>query len=120
MTRPIMPTERFAERKRSERRKSDRTRSNLLPLRFRAESVQGQGHVLDLSEEGLFVRTKSIPDQGRDVQISFSTPDGRRVALNGMIWRTEQKGRRPGFAVHLLGACPEYLQFVKKIQAHRR
>ncbi len=83
-------------------------------------SVQGQGHVLDVSEEGLFVRTKSIPDHGDDVQISIGTPDGRRVALNGMIWRTEQKGRRPGFGVLLLGACEEYLQFVKKIQAHRR
>ena len=107
----------MAERKGSERRKSDRTRSNLLPVRFRAKSVQGRGHVLDVSEEGLFVRTKSIPDQGEDVQISFSTPDGRRVALKGMIWRTEQNGRRTGFGVRLLDACEEYLQFVKKIQA---
>lgn len=111
---------RSVERKRSERRKSDRTRTNLLPVRFRAGSVQGRGQVLDLGEDGLFVRTRSIPDHGEDVQISFSTPDGHRMSLDGMIWRTEQNGPRPGFGVRLLGACEEYLHFVKQIHAQRR
>ncbi len=87
---------------------------------FRAGSLRGRGTIKNVSPEGLFVSTGSIPEQGEAVQLVFPVPGGR-LALSGMVWwtttgnHTMGPGQR-GFGLRLLEAPERFQRLVESLR----
>ncbi len=90
-----------------------------IPVRFQAESIRGEGHIKNLTQEGIFVRSDVLPEAGENVSVSFETTEGRKVEIEGVVrWTTTQfpkRSVRPGFGVRLHRVDEEYLRFFESI-----
>ena len=94
-----------------------------IPAAFEAGGLRGNGHVKNLSKEGLFLRTDNPPAAGVKVRVLFHNRDGSKVEVNGRVaWTTEQLPEeeagpevRPGFGMHFVGERDEYLTFFEQI-----
>ena len=90
-----------------------------IPVRFQAESLRGAGHIKNLTQEGIFVRSDVLPEPGENISVGFDAPDGRKVEIEGVVrWTTAQfpkRGVRPGFGVRLHRVDEEYLRFFESI-----
>lgn len=86
-----------------------------IPIRFDAGGLRGQGHIKNLSKEGLFIRSHLLPQPGEAVRITFDTPDGRKVEIEASVrWTTAQladSGSPPGFGVYIESPGPEWREF---------
>ena len=87
-----------------------------IPAKFSTQSISGTGHVKNLSKEGLFVRTNSLPKPGEEVSVIVLTPDRHKVEVVGLVrWTTAQLGGRtpaqPGFGVRIEHPTEAFLAF---------
>lgn len=92
-----------------------------LRARFASGSLRANGRVRNLGEEGLFVGTASIPDQGDSVHVVFEAPDGGHIRARGLVWWTTlgnpgDSGGAQGFGVRLLEADPSYRLLVQELR----
>ena len=86
---------------------------------FRSGPLRGVGTIKNVSPEGLFVSTGSIPEQGEAVQLVFPVPGGR-LALSGMVWWTTAGNHtmgpaRRGFGLRLLEAPERFQRLVESL-----
>lgn len=82
---------------------------------------QQKGRILNVSEGGVFVGTRSIPGQGENADLSFRAPDGDKIRLSGLVWWTTNDGRQtlhrePGFGVRLLDDNERFRKFWSSLQ----
>ncbi len=85
-----------------------------LPATYFVGQAQGEGHVQNLSADGLFLRSPMLPKEGGRVVITFTTPNGREVAVEGAIrWSTEDTTVPSGFGVRLSSFGDDYLVVVE-------
>ncbi len=78
--------------------------------------AQGQGNVQNLSADGLYLRTPMLPKEGERVVITFTTPNERKVEVEGVIqWVTvtEDTTGHSGFGVSLSSFGDDYLVVVE-------
>jgi len=75
-----------------------------------------KGKILNISEGGVFVGTRSVPSQGESVDVVFKAPGGQLVKLSGLIWWTTDElegalNRAPGFGLRMLEANEGFRDF---------
>ena len=89
------------------------------PTNFRAESLNGAGKVRNVSEGGLFVITRAIPEEGESIALTLKAPGRLPIRVTGFVWWTtkdrKQPQPRPGFALRLLDENERYLQLVASL-----
>ncbi len=90
-----------------------------IPARFRAGSVAGQGHIKNISKEGLFIRTGDLPEAGQTIQVSFEALD-QKVDIEGTVcWTTDQfpeaKDAPPGFGLRVDSPSRDFLHFFENL-----
>jgi hypothetical protein len=87
---------------------------------FEAGRVRGQGRVRNVSEHGLFVRTRSVPEQGQSVRLCLTLPGGESIEVNGMVWwTTRESGRRdaaPGFGMRIFEENQRFRRLVARLR----
>lgn len=76
---------------------------------FSAGAAHGYGRLLDISADGLFIRSALLPGKG-PVQMVLRTPTGREIRVAGEVrWNTTgRRFRASGFGVRLTGAGRDY------------
>ncbi|MBW2282756.1 MAG: PilZ domain-containing protein [Deltaproteobacteria bacterium] len=99
----------------SERRKLKRF-VRRIPAKFTTATVEGTGHVKNLSKQGLFMRTNCLPVAGEEVQIIILTRDRRKIEVVGLVrWTTAQlddtTSAQPGFGVLIENRSAEFVEF---------
>jgi uncharacterized protein (TIGR02266 family) len=89
-----------------------------IPVLFQAGTLRGTGHIKNLTQEGMFIRTHILPAAGDNVHLTFTTPDGHKIEVEGVVrWTTDQMDETCplGFGVRLVRVDEEYLRFFEKI-----
>jgi hypothetical protein len=84
-----------------------------IPALYRVGTARGGGSIRDLSPGGLFVLSPMLPSEGEPIAVAFRAPDGRGIAVRGIVrWNTATEGargaRRAGFGVELIDAGDDY------------
>ena len=87
-----------------------------IPAKFSTHSIEGTGHVKNLSKEGLFMRTNCLPQPGEEVQIIILTRDRLKIEVMGVVrWTTAQLDNetpaQPGFGVHIQNRSDAFVEF---------
>ncbi len=87
-----------------------------IPAKFSTKTMQGTGHVKNLSKEGLFMRTNALPQPGEDVQVIILTRDRRKIEVMGTVrWTTAQLSSQtlaqPGFGVEITNHGDGFVEF---------
>jgi hypothetical protein len=79
------------------------------------------GRVVNISRNGLGIRTHLRPSVGEAVRVCFKTPDGVEIEVVGTVRWTSDEPRsyraKPGCGVELLGPRDAYLEFVDALGA---
>ena len=83
-----------------------------IPAVFRTDGVKGTGKVRNISEGGLFVGTRAIPDQGHSVRIMLTPPNYPAIEVTGFVWWTTRDHpspqERPGCGIRVLDDNEQY------------
>jgi hypothetical protein len=91
-----------------------------IPAEFRATSLSGKGEVRNVSDGGLFVGTRAIPDEGDSVEIRLSAPGAPPIEIDGLVWWTTRHLKTPnahsGFGLRLLGESESYLRLLESLE----
>lgn len=104
---------------RSENRNYQRHRRRLR-LRFRTDKTWKRSFARDVSVTGLFVNSNTVPAEN-EVEIEVTLPNAT-VVLSGKIIRglrapaRLQRVAKAGFAVKLLAAPPEWLEYCRSLE----
>jgi Tfp pilus assembly protein PilZ len=75
----------------------------------------------NVSETGLFIRTNSGFDAGRETHLHISLPTGARISLQGSITRNvlAMPGHAgvaySGMGIHLIDPSQEYVQYIQSL-----
>ena len=99
----------------------DRRIRTSIETEFEVGGHREKGRIKNVSENGVFVATATIPEQGENVDLNFKTPGGEEVRLSGLVWWTTDDcgGTRrgaPGFGLRLLDDNEEFRQFWASLQ----
>ena len=92
-----------------------------VPASFRARRLAGEGHILNVSEEGVFIRSRLLPRPDDDVRILFCF-SGKTIEVRGTVrWttdrRTDSERIAPGFGVLLDRPGRDFLEFFQVVLA---
>ena len=106
----------------SEKRRLKRT-VRRIPVTFVSGATHGNGHIKNLNQEGLFLRTDTLPASGDLVSVVLFVPDGSKIEVFGTVrWTTAQlavsEDVRPGFGMHIDQRNDAYLQFYEQLLTH--
>ena len=85
--------------------------------KFAFERTEGQGSIENASVGGVFVETRTIPERGDRIWLSFEGPDSEIVEAIGIIWWTTLQddmasGGRQGFGLRLVASSGDYRKFL--------
>ena len=83
---------------------------------FVAGNTRGDGHIKNMSPDGLFLRTDTLPVRGDPVCVVFNLPDGSKVEVAGTVrWSTAQLAQseeaKAGFGMLIDPQNDLYLEF---------
>jgi hypothetical protein len=88
---------------------------------FETSGSYPPGRVVNISRNGLGIRTHLRPVVGEAVRVCFRTPEGVEIEVVGMVRWTSDEPRsyraRPGCGVELRGPGDTYLEFVDALGA---
>ena len=80
---------------------------------FQTGTVYGQGHLADLSPDGVRVVSALRQESGDGIRIRFTTPEGQKIELAGnVVW-----SRAGEFGVCIVQSDEAYLSFVESLSA---
>ena len=107
----------------SETERMDTRIRTLIPAEFRGEGrngITGKGQVRNVSEGGLFVGTKAIPEEGDSVSLKLSAPGYGVIDVTGLVWWTTNevvvRTRRWGFGLRVLESSDAYQRLVADLR----
>jgi Tfp pilus assembly protein PilZ len=90
-----------------------------IQAQFESGPLTAKGEIQNVGHGGLFLGTRTIPEQGDLVEIEFAAPSGDRIRVSGIVWWTSPdrtpRGQLSGFGVCLLDADDPYTRFVDAI-----
>ena len=90
-----------------------------IPAIFVCGSLKAEGHVKNLSKEGLFVRTESLPLPGQSIHLLLIPPDGTKVEVQGTVcWTTDQvpdRSPQKGFGLKIDAPTDRYRDLFQRI-----
>ncbi len=109
----------MADSPQSEKRRLRRSVTRIRAT-FVAGDTTGNGHIKNMSPEGLFLRTDTLPDRGDPVCVIFNLPDGSKVEVGDTVrWSTAQLARseeaKAGFGMLIDQQNDLYLQFYEEL-----
>lgn len=109
----------MSEKPQIERRRIKRTVKSI-PARFQHEGRTQRGHIKNITKEGLFLRTDSLPPTGAAVRVIFETKAGAKIQVAGTVrWTTAQlppsADTPPGFGMKLDDVPEEFLEFFEQM-----
>ncbi len=89
---------------------------------FVAGHTKGNGHIKNMSPDGLFLRTDTLPVRGDPISVIFNLADGSKVEVTGTVrWSTAQLPRseqaKAGFGMLIDQQNDLYLQFYEELLA---
>ena len=91
----------------------------LIPSRFRAGELAGKGKVRNVSQGGLFVLTRAIPEVGESISLRLRAPGRPAIEVRGLVWWTtrecENPSARSGFGLRLLESSAPYRRLIKSL-----
>jgi hypothetical protein len=89
---------------------------------FESDTVSGEGHLADVSETGLMMRSSRVPKSGESVEIRFHLADPQPIVLQGRVrWTSvERQSPTPGFGVHIDNPPPAYVEWLQFMRFYRR
>ncbi len=80
---------------------------------FQTGTVYGQGHLADLSPDGVRVVSALRQERGDGARIRFETPEGQKCELTGsVVW-----SRAGEFGVRIDQSDEAYLSFVESLDS---
>ena len=102
-----------------ERRRLKRTVKSI-PARFQVEGRTQRGYIKNITKEGLFLRTNSLPTPGASVRVIFQARDGPKIEVAGTVrWTTAQlppsSDSAPGFGMKIENVPEEFLEFFEQM-----
>ena len=101
-----------------ERRKLKR-HGSLIPALYKSGSLNGKGHIKNLSKEGLFMRTDRLPPPSAPVRILIQPPDGRRIEVSGTVrWTTDQypiPSGKSGFGMYIDVRSDAFMELFREL-----
>ena len=102
-----------------ERRRLKRFMSRI-PATYVCGKLTGRGAVKNLSKEGLFVRSDTVPEPGQTVHVLLQPPENPKVEVVGTVrWTTDQlPSRAPGqtgFGLRIEDPPDAYLELFARI-----
>ena len=91
-----------------------------IPATFVAGDMTGNGHIKNVSRDGLFLRADTLPAKGDSVSVIFFVPDGSKVEVCGIVrWSTAQLPRsqeaKRGFGILIEQPNDLYLEFYEQL-----
>ena len=94
-----------------------------IPARYQSEGLIGKGHIKNVTQEGLFLRTDRLPSPGAQVRVIFEPKNGPKVEVSGTVrWTTGQlqptADSAPGFGMQIENVTEEFLEFFENILLH--
>jgi Tfp pilus assembly protein PilZ len=103
-------------------RRARARRRHLAFVLYATRSVCGEGHLANVSEEGLFVRTDEAPKIGEHVRIELCSSGAARIVLEGEVrWTSVERQRvQAGFGVRLESPPQAYLRWLRETVLKRR
>jgi Tfp pilus assembly protein PilZ len=92
-----------------------------LRTRFSVNGSRGAGNIVNLSEGGLFVRTRQLPRAGQAIRLAFAAPGVGRISISGLVWWTTAdtpSGRfgPSGFGLRLLDEPEGYARLLQNLR----
>ncbi len=95
----------------------EQRRQTRIPAEFRAAGWTGRGEVRNVSQGGLFLRTREIPDAGTEIKVTLTSPGKVPVEVQGLVWWTAPPGQAlpSGFAMRVLDDDEGYKRLVESI-----
>ncbi len=102
-----------------ERRRLKRTVKSI-PARFQCEGRTQRGYIKNITKEGLFLHTDSLPPPGASIRVIFETRDGPKVEVAGTVrWTTAQlppsSDTSPGFGMKIDDVPKEFREFFEQM-----
>ncbi len=98
----------------------DHRRATSIPAEFRAGAIRGSGKVRNVSEGGLFVGTRAIPEPGTNARVRLVAPGKVPVEVIGLVWWTARpvspRDRHCGFGMRVLDDDEQYRLLVESIR----
>jgi Tfp pilus assembly protein PilZ len=103
----------------ADRRYLNRTVTRI-PAMFASSTTHGNGHIKNLSLEGLFLRTENLPQTGDVVDVILFIPDGNKIEVTGTVrWTTAELGpaygAKPGFGIQIHEQSQDYLGLYEEL-----
>ncbi len=101
-----------------EKRDSKR-RIKRLEVTFSSNGNKNRGITSNVSEKGLFIRTKKGFAPGTALDIELHIPSGETLKLHGKVARlikTQFNAVKNGMGIELLDLDLKYIQFIKSIE----
>jgi hypothetical protein len=91
-----------------------------ISARFAMGSLTGEGSIENAGPGGVFIRSRTIPDRGEKVWISFQGPSGELVEASGIVWWTSLDAQAraldlSGFGVRLVASSGDYRRLLKRL-----
>jgi len=91
-----------------------------IPASFAASDTHGIGHIKNMSQGGLFLRTDTLPKKGDQVSVVFYVPDSSKIEVSGTVrWTTAQLKNadedKPGFGMQFGEQAEDYLLFYEQL-----
>jgi Tfp pilus assembly protein PilZ len=87
-----------------------------IQAQFEVGPLTAKGEIQNVAHGGLFLGTRTIPEQGDLVEVEFAAPSGDRIRVSGIVWWTSPdrtlRGQLSGFGVRLLDDDDPYTRFV--------
>ncbi len=82
--------------------------------------MHGSGKIRNVGAQGLFVVTKTIPDEGETVCLCFVPPGESEIHLTGVVWWTtrscpDRAQRAPGFGLRLIEDSEVYDRAIRRM-----
>jgi hypothetical protein len=91
-----------------------------IPARFQSDTISGEGHVKNVSKEGLFLCSDSMPEPQATLTMTIEREGEAKIEVTGQIrWTTEQSPERApgvsGFGVQIPADCKPWREFFEQL-----
>lgn len=91
-----------------------------IPAFFMCGPINGEGHVKNLTKEGVFVRTERLPEPGSTVQVLIKPEGYEKIEVAGTVrWTTAQLPEgtcaQPGFGLRIEPVPAPFREFFEAL-----
>jgi uncharacterized protein (TIGR02266 family) len=88
-----------------------------LEVKFTSDSVSRTGITSNLSENGMFVRTRKVLNTGTKLDLELALPSGEIIKLRGRVARAiiTPLHDKDGMGIELIEIPPKYTEFIKTL-----